>query len=160
MTSRISLPIQWFGTLLLGVLLGFSYQPLNTRVLPVFVPTSGAAPMSTSAAAPTKTLLSEKFLYVRVKIYPSQPPKIEKVSWVAFSEQEDYAEGKNKIELLDGSGAILYARFFSIKENDMPDLPQSDDSQTLLFFLPEVAGGSELVVTTPSGKDSHAVPPK
>ncbi|GAB4543902.1 MAG: hypothetical protein Fur002_16660 [Anaerolineales bacterium] len=150
MTSRIPLAAHWLVTLLIGVFLGFSYQPSETTPsLPPVVLTLTPSPIPV-----------DKFLYVRVKIYPNQSPEIENVAWTSTQDQENYAEGTNKIELLDGGGVILYSRSFAVKENYMPDLPQPDESQTLFFFLPDRTGAAEVVVTTSSGKDSHAIPSK
>ena len=151
MKGRLRLPIQRSITLLLGVLLGFFYN-LDVSTL---------VPTKTPLAAPTSSLevVANGSLLVRIKFRRGQPPEFEKIAHILAVTPPLTPDGTNLIEIVDKKGKVLYTHMFLVNFNQ-GDLPKDSDVVTMIFALPDLQDGFEIVVTTADGKVSDEIPPR
>jgi len=149
--GRLRLPIQRSITLLLGVLLGFFYN-LDVSTL---------VPTKTPSAAPTSSLevVANGSLLVRIKFRRGQPPEFEKIAHILAVTPPLTLDGTNLIEIVDKKGKVLYTHMFLVNFNQ-GDLPKDSDVVTMIFALPDLQDGFEIVVTTADGKVSDEIPPR
>lgn len=151
MKGRLRLPIQRSITLLLGVLLGFFYN-LDVSTL-VLTNTPSAAPTSSPEVVANGSLL------VRIKFRRGQPPEFEKIAHILAVTPPPTPDGTNLIELVDKKGKVLYTYTFLVNFNQ-GDLPKDSDEVTMIFTLPDLQDGFEIVVTTADGKVFDEIPPR
>lgn len=164
MNTRLTLPAQWSITLLLGLFLGYIYQPMIVPVEPVIstptltpIPTSTIL-VSTPSPAPFVTLLGG--LLVRVKFSRSDAPQIEKVIRLEQARITVFPNGRNDhIEILNKGGQVLYSQSFLVEYLD-GDPPKPVDSKTVIFVLPLMEGAIKIVVTTSNGEVNYDIPTK
>lgn len=159
MSARLTLSTQWSITLLLGLFLGYTYQPTVVNVLPISptpIPTS-AILTPTSTPAPFVTLPGG--LLVRVKFSRDAAPQIEKIIRLDQARIADFPQGNDRIEILNENGQPLYVQLFSVEYLDGSP-PQSVDSKTMIFVLPSMQGAVKIVLTTPNGQVTYDIPAK
>ncbi len=162
MKRRFTLPVQWSVTLLLGLFLGYAYQPLPEQIsAPSPSPaTAVSTPFLIPSAAPTVLKPYETLpggWLVRVRLFRDAAPQIEKVVSLKRFRLADLPAGENRVELLSDSGDVLFTQSFSASFL-RGEPPQPVDSQTLILTLPSVEGAREVAVITKNGKASYALP--
>jgi hypothetical protein len=161
MNIRLTLPVQWSVTLLLGLFLGYTYQPMIVSVAPV-MPISTPIATSvelTSIPSPAPFVTLPGGLMVRVKFSRTDAPQVEKIIHLDQARITVFPKGDDRIEILNESGQTLYSQSFLIEYLD-GDPPKPVDSKTMIFVLPSVKGAAEVVITTSNGKVNYEIPAK
>lgn len=160
MNTRLTLPAQWSITLLLGLFLGYVYQPMIIPVEPV-IPTPTLTPIPASVTlvftpSPAPFVTLPGGLLVRVKFSRGNAPQIEKVIRLEQARITVFPKGNDHIEILNVSGQVLYTQSFLIEYLD-GDPPKPVDSKTMIFVLPTIEGAAEVVITTSNGKVNYDI---
>ena len=122
---------------------------------------STLVPTKTPLAAPTSSLevVANGSLLVRIKFRRGQPPEFEKIAHILAVTPPLTPDGTNLIEIVDKKGKVLYTHMFLVNFNQ-GDLPKDSDVVTMIFALPDLQDGFEIVVTTADGKVSDEIPPR
>lgn len=156
MNARLALPFQWSITLLLGLFLGYTYQPMTVISAPVVATPTNAALIPTPSPTP---IILPGGLLVRVKFFRNDIPQVEKMIRLDQMRSINFPPGNDRIEILNQSGQVLYSQSFLIEFLD-GDPPRPVDSKTVIFVLPSTQGAAEIVITTSNGKVNYDVPAK
>jgi hypothetical protein len=157
MNLRLTVPVQWSITLLLGLFLGYAYQPSAGSLAPAEqTPTPS---VSATATSPGPFVTLPGGLLVRVKFFRNAAPQIEKIIHLSEARVAVLPKGTDRIEVLNQDGQALYAQSFVVEFLD-GDPPKPVDVKTVIFVLPSMEGAVEVVVTTSNGKATHAIPAK
>ncbi len=170
MNQRFTLPVQWSLTLLLGLFLGYVYQPVPASGTPTDLPESPTVEVSpnvhssTPTSSPTPNVLMPYETLpggwlVRAQFYRAAPPEIEKVTILNKIRIAALSAGENKIAILNKDGQILFAQSFAIDFLG-GDPPKPVNYQTIIFMLPFAEGASEIMITTVNGKAIYVIPKK
>jgi hypothetical protein len=154
MNTRLTLPVQWALSLLVGLILGFALQPLAEE-MPVNkpVPTNTTIP-STPSPSPFVTLPGGWM--VRATFYRHASPQITKVIRLDQARLTTYPIGESQIQLLNSAGEILYSQSFEI-EFLAGDPPRPVDEKEMIFILPIIEGTARIVIVSPNGEASYEI---
>ena len=159
MKTRLTLPIQWFLTLLIGLALGLAFQPMagSTPTVTKTPITTAISPPPLSTPSPVPFVTLPGGWLVRVTFYRQAAPQIVKVIHLDQARLTAYPLGENQIRILNASGQTLYSQSFQV-EFLAGDPAQVVDEKTMIFVLPALEGATQVVVQTPNGKVSYDIP--
>lgn len=157
MNARLTLPVQWSLTLLIGLFLGYAFQPTTNFALPIDETPTNTALISTLSPAPFITLPGG--LLVRVKFFRNEIPQFVKIVHLDKARLTIFPQGDNRIDVLDSNGKVLYSQSFLIEFLD-GDPPRPVDSKTMIFVLPAMENAVEVAITTTNGKVKYDIPSK
>ena len=166
MKTRLSLPVQWFLALLIGLVLGFTFNPNPIRektppiasaltATPAIATILSPSPNMTASPAPFVTLSGGWM--VRVTFYQKFAPQIIKVIHLDQARLTTYPVGDNQIQLLNTTGPTLYTQSFQV-EFMAGEPAQPVDEKTMIFVLPALEGSTQVIIQTPNGKVSYDLP--
>jgi len=170
MNQRLTLPVQWSLTLVLGLFLGYVYQPMPVSVTPADQPASPTVEVSpiVHSSTPTTSPMSNApkpyetlpgGWLVRAQFFRDTSPKIEKVVFLNKIRIAALSAGENQIEILNKGGQILFVQTFAV-DFLRGDPPKPVNNQTVIFMLPFAEGASEIVITTVNGKAIYVISTK
>ncbi len=157
MNARLTLPVQWALTLLIGLFLGYTFQPAVEVAIPVAETPTNIAIMSTPSPAPFVTMPGG--LLVRVKFFRNEAPQFVKIVYLDQARLTVFPQGDDRIEILDSNGQVLYSQSFLIEFLN-GDPPRPVDSKTVIFVLPSMENAVEVAITTSNGKVKYDIPSK
>jgi hypothetical protein len=157
MKSRLTLPIQWSLTLLLGLVLGYVFQPVTKDLPPVLIAPTEPIVVLTSSPAPFVNLPGGWL--VRITFHRQASPEIVKVIHLDQARLTTLPQGTNQIQVLDESGLTLYTQSFQV-EFLAGDPPKPVDQKDMVFVLPSLEGASQIIVQSSNGKDIYDFPNK
>lgn len=157
MNARLTLPVQWSLTLLIGLFLGYAFQPAIEDAIPVSETPTNTATISTPSPAPFVTLPGG--LLVRVKFFRNEAPQFVKIVHLDQARLTIFPQGDDRIEIFDANRQVLYSQSFLIEFLE-GDPPRPVDSKTVIFVLPSMEGAVEVVLTTSNGKVNYDIPSK
>ena len=159
MRIRLTLPTQWFLTLLIGLALGFVFQPVTGSVpavtgTPIMTATGPGSP-ATPSPAPFVTLPGGWL--APVAFSRQAAPQMVKVIHLDQARLTAFPSGENRIQILNAAGRVLYSQSFRV-DFLVGDPAQVVDEKTMIFVLHALEGASQVVVQTPNGKVSYDLP--
>lgn len=157
MNARLTLPVQWSLTLLIGLFLGYAFQPVAEVAIPIAETPTSVAIVSTPSPAPFVTLPGG--LLVRVKFFRNEEPQFVKIIYLDQARLTFFPQGEDRIEILDSNGQVLYSDSFLIEFLD-GDPPRPVDSKTVIFVLPSMENAVEVSIITSNGKVKYDIPSK
>jgi hypothetical protein len=159
MSTRLTLPVQWSLTLVIGLLLGVAFQPVGEVASPTLgVPTSTATAILT-LPPPVPFVTLPGGLFVRVKYFRNEAPQFVKIFYLDQARLTVFPKGEDLIEILDPNGQVLYSQFYKIEFLE-GDPPRPVDSITVIFVLPAMENALEVVITTSNGRVEYDIPAK
>ncbi len=157
MKSRLTLPVQWFFTLFLGLVLGFVFQPATEALPPVLI--TPTIPIVALASSPAPFVTLPGGWLVRITFYRQSSPEIIKVIHLDQARLITLPSGNDQIQILNESGQILYAQLFQV-EFLAGDPPKPVDQKDMVFVLPSLEGASQIIVQSSNGKAIYDFPNK
>ena len=167
MKTRLTLPVQWSLTLVLGIFLGYAFQPAILTTTPGIVTPTSASTI-TPTITPTVTLTSLPAvpfvtlpggLFVRVKYFRDAAPQFVKIIYLEQARLTIFQKGDDRIEILDSNGQVLYSQSYKIVFLE-GDPPRPVDSKTVIFVLPALENAIEVSITSSNGKVKYDIPAK
>ncbi|MBI9043543.1 MAG: hypothetical protein JEZ06_03605 [Anaerolineaceae bacterium] len=115
-------------------------------------PTNTLFPTDTATPAPYNTLL--EVWYVRVKLFPENPPEIIDVKTLQEGRISTLPTGDNFIRLLDDMGKVLYEIPFFTGFGITGSTEVLDEIE-MIFILPTMEEQALIKILTPQGESIH-----
>ncbi|MDP1614592.1 MAG: hypothetical protein Q8L68_02235 [Methylococcales bacterium] len=157
MSARLTLPVQWSLTLLMGLFLGYAFQPAAEVAIPISETPASTEAALTLSPAPFVTLPGG--LLVRVNFFRDEAPQFVKIIYLDQARLTVFPHGDDRIEILNANGQVLYSQSFLIEYLE-GDPPRPVNSKTVIFVLPSMQGAVEVVITTSNGEVKYDIPSK
>jgi len=160
MKIRLTLPVQWSLSLLVGFILAYSYQPshMTTRITK-FNTNTPSSPVTPLTVSPAPFVTLPGGLLVRIKFFRENPPIFMDVLTLSEARIIAIPSGEYRIELVNRDGIVLFFQYFSVIFLEGSP-PQPVDEKTVMFVLPLIDGAAKVVIYTPDGQVNYDILPK
>lgn len=156
MKTRLTLPVQWSVSLCIGLILGFLLQPVKQALPPVEPTPTNSSGLSTPPTAAPFVTMSGGWM-VRIQFYRTMPPKIIKVLRLDHARLTSFPIGEYQIQISNSVGEAFYSQAFAV-EFLSGDPPRPVDEKVMVFVLPAIEDGTQIIISTPNGNTKYDLP--